>query len=61
MTRLAWLTPFLGRLVDEGIRHNEERLTGFAPARTILVEHDITFDLARQFLKLEDTPERGDE
>jgi glycosyltransferase involved in cell wall biosynthesis len=32
-----------------------------APARTILVEHDITFDLARQFLALEDTPQRRDE
>jgi GT2 family glycosyltransferase/glycosyltransferase involved in cell wall biosynthesis len=32
-----------------------------APARTILVEHDITFDLSRQFLALEDTPNRRDE
>ncbi|HXA49033.1 MAG TPA: glycosyltransferase, partial [Candidatus Acidoferrum sp.] len=31
-----------------------------APARTILVEHDITFDLAQQFLALEPTPERRD-
>ena len=32
-----------------------------APARTILVEHDITFDLAQQFLALENTPERREQ
>lgn len=37
MTRLAWLTPFLARLAEEGIRHNEEPLAGLAPARALRV------------------------
>jgi GT2 family glycosyltransferase/glycosyltransferase involved in cell wall biosynthesis len=32
-----------------------------APARTILVEHDITFDLAQQLLALDATPERREQ
>jgi Ni,Fe-hydrogenase III large subunit len=48
MTRLAWLAPFFGRLVDTGIRHAEESLTGFAPARTIRVQVDDWGRLAHQ-------------
>ncbi len=48
MKRMAWLTPFFGRLVDEGIRYTEEQLTGFAPARTILVQAEDWGRLAHQ-------------
>ena len=48
MTRLAWLTPFLGRLMDEGIRHNEERPAGFAPAHSIRVQTEDWGRLAHQ-------------
>ena len=48
MTRLAWLTPFFGRLADEGIRHSEERLTGLAPARAIRVSAEDWGRLAHQ-------------
>jgi Ni,Fe-hydrogenase III large subunit/Ni,Fe-hydrogenase III component G len=48
MTHLAWHTPFFGRLMDEGIQHNEEPLTGFAPARTIRVQAEDWGRLAHQ-------------
>ena len=48
MTRIAWLTPFFGRLADEGIRHSEERLTGLAPARAIRVSAEDWGRLAHQ-------------
>ena len=48
MTRLAWLTPFLGRLMDEGILHQEERPAGFAPAHSIRVQTEDWGRLAHQ-------------
>jgi len=48
MTHLAWHTPFFGRLMDEGIRHSEEPLAGFAPARTIRVQAEDWGRLAHQ-------------
>ncbi len=48
MTRLAWLTPFLGRLMDEGIQHQEERPAGFAPAHSIRVQAEDWGRLAHQ-------------
>ena len=48
MKRMAWLAPFFGRLVDEGIRHTEEQLAGFAPARTIRVRAEDWGRLAHQ-------------
>ncbi len=48
MTRLAWLTPFFGRLMDEGIRHDEAQPAGFAPARAIRVQAEDWGRLAHQ-------------
>ena len=48
MTRMAWLNPFFGRLVDEGIVHDAEALTGLAPAHAIRVQAEDWGRLAHQ-------------
>ena len=48
MTRLAWLTPFFGRLVAEDIQHQEKGLAGCAPARAIRVQAEDWGRLAHQ-------------
>ena len=48
MTRLAWLTPFFGRLMDEGIEHTPEPAAGLAPAQAIRVTAEDWGRLAHQ-------------
>jgi len=48
MTRMAWLNPFFGRLVDEGIVHDAEALAGLAPAHAIRVRAEDWGRLAHQ-------------
>jgi Ni,Fe-hydrogenase III large subunit len=48
MMRLAWLTPFFGRLMDEGIVHSVEPAAGLAPAQAIRVSAENWGRLAHQ-------------
>jgi Ni,Fe-hydrogenase III large subunit len=48
MTRLAWLTPFFGRLVEEAIAHTLEPAAGLAPAQAIRVPAEDWGRLAHQ-------------
>jgi len=48
MTRMAWLTPFFGRLVNEEILHDEEPLAGLAPAHAIRLRAEDWGRLAHQ-------------
>ena len=48
MTRMAWLTPFFGRLVNEDIVHDEEPIAGLAPAHAIRLRPEDWGRLAHQ-------------
>jgi len=48
MTRMAWLTPFLTRLAQEGIVHQDEQVAGLAPARVIRLSAENWGQLAQQ-------------
>jgi Ni,Fe-hydrogenase III large subunit len=48
MTRVAWLAPFFGRLMDEGILHDAEPLAGIAPAQAIRLRAEDWGHLAHQ-------------
>jgi len=48
MTRMTWLTPFLARLAQEGIVHQEEQVAGLAPARVIRLSAENWGQLAQQ-------------
>jgi Ni,Fe-hydrogenase III large subunit/Ni,Fe-hydrogenase III component G len=47
MTHMAWLTSFFTRLAQEGIAHQDEQVTGLAPARAIRISAEYWGQLAQ--------------